>query len=533
MFVRSVLIAVVGCGISLVSQAETFTVTEGDSLGDAIEAALANDEADVIEIAPGTYFNTNRAGEVFTIVGEDDITIRGTDPENRPIIFIEPNLEEEFLPVATFDGIVVQMAGSIRFEHLIFLPTENFTLEPDVANMISFVDHGTPENPSTLDAFFDHVLITDTNENNEPITTTGFDDPAIGVLNTTRQDGISFHEREPDAVDPDSGEMDDTANLTLRNTVITISSPDGGHTVDYAVPNGTLTILEGCIFSFAPGIGLQNREYARTVIRGTEEQPVIFWGADGSRPVNIWDGENEWDHVWIIGDAFPADINVRFSANSGGPRIENRAESLIARNCIFANYWVYAVWGRYQFNSLGDTEAFPDTSGFTPRTFVFEHCTFFNVPLVFSFGAATSLEQPVPSEITFRDCIFDPNGIPSASSLPVPGVEILPPDNVFIHHTGNQLPVNLNTTVVVDTAAHNADGIFSDLSPGDLVTATGTFIDRVNFGFKETVFSMETLQDYLVPTNGETLSGLASDGTALDGARTGDFDTSVLNWNLF
>ncbi len=537
MFNRSFLIGVI-CLSSLNSFSETFSVTvEGSggftSIGDAVEAALSNNEADTIEIGPGTFTNTNSDGEVFTIVGEDDITIRGTDPANRPIILIEPNLSEEFLPVERFDGIVIQMAGTIRFENLIFLPTENFSIEPDVADMIAFKDHGTAENPSTLDAFFDNVLITHSNANNEPVTTTGFEDPTIESFNTPPEDGISFHVREPEAVDPFSGKLNDFANLTLENTIIAITSSNGGQGLDYAVPNGVLTILEGCVFSYGANITVQNRDYAKSVIKGTEENPVIFLRSNGSRPVNIWDGENEWEHVWVVGKEFPEDINFRFTASSGGPRLETRADSLIARNCIFANFWVNAVWGAYRFNSAGDANAVPDPSGLAPREYTFEHCTFFNVPIVHVIGDPNSDPQPVPSEVIYRDCIFDTNGVPTANGLPIPGVELLPTNPVFVHHPQALLGVELNTSFEVDTTAHNAAALFSDVSPDAQVSSSGNLIESVNFGFKETVLTPETMRDYLVPTNESVLNGQASDGTALDGARTGDFVTPVNDWQLF
>lgn len=498
------------------------------NLGAAIQAALANQEADVIDIAPGTYFNVNEAGEVFAIAGEDELTLRGQDADNPPIILIEPNLEETFLPENEIDGLIVQMAGSLRFENLIFLPSEGFALEPDVFDLITIVDHGTADSPSTLDVTFDNVLITHGTLDNEPMTRTGWEDPREGA-NSTRADAISLNAREPESTDGESGQLTDTINLTLRNTVIAAHGAEVGHSIDYNVPNGTLTLLEGTRLTYPQNITVQNRAYAKTLVQGTEDNPVILYYITGSRALNAWQNENEWEYMWVIG-TLPENTDLRFQGSQGAIRLETQAESLSARHCIFANFFMSGIWGIYEFRSLGEIASEGD---FSDRTYLFEDCTFFNTPVAHQIGSDEPYDQPARAQIIYRDCIFDTNQIPPAGLLPIPQAALFSDQTAFLDHGGMLVPRDLNTQMTVENLAYNAESVFSARSPNEDVLSSGNLIGDVDFGFQQTEWDPERINDYLVPTNAQALSGQASEGAALDGARTANFATGIDHWQLF
>lgn len=155
-------------GLGTLAFAQT-THTVAPSGGDftSIEAAL-NDagtaSGDIIEVEPGTYLSEQ-------IVINKEITIRGTNANNRPVI----GVEDAGTGIGTNDGIVIILDGAVTLENLILIPDPTTKPADDV--IAAQVANST----DTLDLTVTNVLITANDGSNGPLQTSFDENPDLGA----------------------------------------------------------------------------------------------------------------------------------------------------------------------------------------------------------------------------------------------------------------------------------------------------------------------------------------------------------------
>lgn len=467
---------------------------DATSVADAVTMAFGNAEADEIVIKPGVYSVDSVEGETLVFLGEDDITLRGEDPDDRPVIVVEPNFNDS-VP-GEGDGVKIKMGGSLTFESLIFVPSENFTFLPDVDDMFAVQNQSDTES-STLDLTFRHVVITHSDLDYTPTTLTGFDDPR-GADNIFRDDAINIEALEP---------SNDTINLLLDGVIITgygdVADSDA---VVLDGPNIAATIEGGSVFSFIRRRGVFAFTVSSVTINGSDDNPSIIYGA-GETMIRASAGVHEWNHLWCVGlNEGPDGINTGFAS-----RIDpNGGASVVANDCIFSTAISDGV-----FMNFGSEE---------PLSYEFNRCTFHNVPELIRFGF---VGEPGPSDnvsVTATDCIVD-NFFWTA---PADGTYFSPEPNVVHYGDGDNTLANLT----INNMAYSSISFVSSTSGSSEPTVNGNLIDDPDFMFESDVFSADTLASFLVVTNCDALGTMGTNGTPLGGARLTPCSTGVHEWSV-
>lgn len=470
--------------------------TGGDvtSVAAAVDIAFNNSEADEIIIRPGVYSVDATVGETLVFLGRDDITLRGDDPDNRPVIVVEPNFDEA-VP-GEGDGVKIRMGGSLTFENLVFVPSENFTFLPDVDDMFAVVNVGESES-STLNLTFRHVVITHADIDFNPTTLTGFDDPRL-TDNTLRDDAINIFTVGP---------PDDTVNLVLDDVIIAAyGTTTDSDAVVLDGPNISATIEGGSIISFARRRGVFAFNANSVTVNGTDENPVIIYGS-GETMMRASSGAHVWNHLWCVGlNEGTNGINTGFAA-----RVDpNGGASVIANDCIFST----AVNDGIFMNFGSDT----------PLVYEFNRCTFHNVPEMIRFGF---VGEPGPGEnisVTATDCIVD-NFFWTA---PADGTFFSPEPNVVHYGDGDNTLAQLN----INNMAYSSISFVSSTSGSRQPTVNGNLIEDAAFNYSSDEFSAATIDTFLMVTNCEQLGTQGTNGAPLGGARPTPCSTDVSGWSV-
>ena len=465
------------------------------TLGDAVTAAFANNEADEIVVKGGTYTNTDGAGNVLAFVGNDDITLRGEHPASRPIIVVEPNFDEA-IP-GEGDGIKIRMNGSLTFENLIFLPSEDFTFLDDVDDLFAIVNAGTEGSPAALDLTFRNVVITHGWIDNTPVTLDGFDDPRWSD-NTFRDDAINIDLNGP---------PDDEMNLLLDNVIIcgygTMSDSDGlvidGPQIEALVTGGTR-------LTFIRRRALYNYNAESLTVEGTDANPVLVYAA-GETMARASAGVNRWNHLWCVGiDEGAGGIVTSFAA-----RVDpNGGASLTATNCIFSTAYYDGIFMNFDASE--------------PINYEIIDCTFYNVPELIRFGF---VGEPGPSEnvtVTVTDCIID-----NADWVAPNDGTYWAPEPTVVHYGDAD---NTLAQLTLNNLAYRTQTFVSSMSGARKPATNGNIIENADFQFKTTELTRDNFDDFLVVANCDLLEGKATNGAPLDGARPSPCATGVADWQL-
>lgn len=463
---------------------------DATSVADAVAIAFSNSEADDIVIRSGLYSVDSVEGETLVFAGSDSIVLRGENPDDRPVIVVEPNFDE------AGDGVSIKMDGSLTFENMIFVPSENYTFLPDVDDMFAITNRSETES-STLNLTFRNVVITHSDIDYNPTTTTGFDDPR-GADNVFRDDAINI-----EALDPSN----DTINLLLDNVIIS-GFGDSGNSDALVLdgPNVSATIEGGSMFSYIQRRGVFAFNANSVTVNGTADNPVIIYGA-GETMMRASSGVHEWNHLWCVGlNEGTNGTNTGFAA-----RVDpNGGASVIANDCIFST-------------AINDG-IFMNFGSETPLSYEFNRCTFHNVPEMIRFGF---VGEPGPSDnitVTVTDSIVD-NFFWTA---PADGTFFSPEPNVVHYGDGDNTLANLT----INNMAYSTISFISSTSGSREPTVNGNLIDDPDFMFAGDVFSAGTLDSFLVVTNCDALGTQATNDTPLGGARLTPCSTGVREWSV-
>lgn len=465
------------------------------TLGEAVATAFANGEADEIVVKAGTYTNTDGAGNVMAFIGEDEIAIRGEDPSDRPVIVVEPNFDET-VP-GEGDGIKIRMGGSLAFENLVFLPSENFTFLDEVDDMFAIVNAGTEGNPVSLDLTFRNVLITHGWVDNTPATVDGFDDPRWSD-NTFRDDAINIDLNGP---------PDDELNLLLDNVIVSGYGTEAD--ADALVIDGPqieATITGGTRFTYIRRRALYNYNAESVTVEGTDDNPVVVYAA-GETMARASAGVNRWNHLWCVGiDEGEGGMITGFAA-----RIDpNGGASLTATNCIFSTAFYDGIFMNFDA---------PE-----PISYEISNCTFYNVPELVRFGF---VGEPGPSEnvsVTTTDCIID-----NADWVAPNDGTYFSPEPTVVHYGDAE---NTLAQLTLNNLAYRTQTFVSSMSGSREPTTNGNIIENADFQFKATELTRDNFDDFLVIDNCSLLEGKATNGAPLDGARPSACATDIEDWQL-
>ncbi len=465
-------------------------------LSDAVAAAFANDEADEIIVKPGVYVNEQNVGEVLLFSGSDDITIRGENAADPPIIVVEPNFDSTISD--NFDGIVIQMGGRLTFDNLILVPSEAFTWEDNVDDLIAVFNAGVEGNPSSLELTLRNVTITHSDSENQPVTLDGFDDPRF-LDNTLRDDAINI-----DA----NGPPDDRITLLLDHVIITgYGTESGSDGIVLDGPEIDAVITGGSRLTFIRRRAIFGFNMKSLTIEGTDDDPVLIYGA-GETMIRASAGVNDWRYLWCVGlneggDGITTGFAARVDPNGGA--------SLTASNCIFSTAQYDGIFMNF------DAE--------TPISYELRNCTFHNVPELIRFGF---VGQPGPSaNVTMHviDTIVDNLDW----TAPNDGT-YWAPEPTLVHYGDAD---NTLAQLTLTNTAFRTQTFISSMSGSQSPVTEGNTIEITDFQFASEVLTRDNLDTFLVAENNTALEGKGTNGSFLGGARSEPGTTSVSRWPLY
>ncbi len=467
-----------------------------ESLSAAVADALINNGPDEIIVKPGVYVDEQNVGEILYFTGADDITIRGEDPADRPIIVVEPNHENS--AADSVDGVIIQMGGQLTFENLIFVPSENFTMDNGVDDLIAVFNAEAEGNQSWLELTFRNVVITHSDFDNQPVTTDGFDDPRYWD-NTLRDDAINIDV---------SAAPNDHIDLLLDNVVITgYGTASDSDALVLDGPEIVARITEGSRFTYIRRRGIYAYSVKYLIILGTDENPVLIYGA-GETMIRASDGSNNWSHLWCVGlNEGDGGINTGFAA-----RVDpNGIDSLDATNCIFST-------------ALSDG-LFMNFDSEEPILCELRSCTFYNVPELIRFGFAG---EPGPSaNVTMRviDTIIDNQDW----TAPNDGTYWAPEPTVVHYGDGDNTLAQLTFT----NLAYRTQTFTSSMSGSRSPTTDGNIIEMTDFQFAATELTRDNFSEFMVAENSDALAGKGIQESYLGGARSKAHYTDIMDWSIY
>ncbi|MBN2328251.1 MAG: hypothetical protein JXR73_13975 [Candidatus Omnitrophica bacterium] len=486
--------------IQVVESAEVLVDRNGSgdftSLSDAVIQSLSNGESDIITVKSGTYVSDQNVGEILTFIGSDDITIQGENSVDRPIIVIQPNIDNMLSD--NIDGVVIQMGGALTFENLIFIPSEAFTIDENIDDLFAVFNAGGEGNPSSLDLTFRNVLITHSDIDHQPVTSDGFDDPRFWD-NTFRDDAINV-----DA----NGPPDEPINLLLDNVVITgYGQASDSDALVLDGPQIDCTITGGSRFTYIRRRGIFAYNVQSLTIEGSDENPIIVYGA-GETLIRASAGLSNWKYLWCVGlNEGDNGITTGFAA-----RIDpNGGASVVAANCIFSTA---------QYDGM-----FMNFDSESPLSYEFHNCTFHNVPQLIRFGYVGEAGPSENVQMTVFDSIVDN----ADWTAPNDGTYWAPEPTVVHYGDGD----NTLAILTLNNLAYRTQTFVSSASGSRTPNTENNIIEVDDFQFVSEELSRNTLNTFLVAANDALLEGKGANGSYLGGARVESETTDVFEWPLY
>lgn len=371
---KSILIcAYILAGIALTAQSKSVTVnSNGGADFTTITDALASvnttpTEENVITITGGGPYE-----EIITI--SVPLTLRGSNPDNRPIILLRQignvSQYQTTRSLQTSDGIVNLAAGNITLENLIIIPS--FATPPGDAIDI--------EGFSSSDHFsvtFRNLLVTANNFDDKPVTLDGLERSEL-----LDSEMITFSDDALSVLTTFGGRPDATIDVLMENVVCshtrTANASDG---FILGGRNVTAT-LRNVVSSYNARFGFQLLSAVTTTFEGTAADPIIVKG-NGTGITDFSATSNTWSHVYM-------------TDNLAGLRIDNDGEDngIVADHLLIANN-----------SEMGLLIAFPVPDG-SQLDYSFSDCTFYENKNHIEAGNTAGDFTTDRARLMFTDSIF-------------------------------------------------------------------------------------------------------------------------------
>lgn len=301
-------LVVFGALACLIPNANALDVTVNSEGG--ADYATVGEALDAIRADPDSEMNTitiTGGGPYEEVIVIDvPLTLRGEDPENRPVIAIVMN---EQVDGRFEDGIVNSAAVDMVFENLIFIPSQ--FLWPG--------DDGFDLRPLSEEDDFDITLrncvITANDGNDAPVTTDGLalNEEALATQFGFGDDGFQVLSTFADIP---SGNVD----VLIEDVVVSHNVFDGqldatGQDSFILGGENTEVTIRNTRISYGDRWGMQLLSSITVNIEGTAEEPVVIQGM-GSAGILCFGGAHDWEHLHLIENGLGARIDMDFNTEN-------------------------------------------------------------------------------------------------------------------------------------------------------------------------------------------------------------------------
>lgn len=430
-------------GLAIMCTAHGYATVVVDATGatpgsvTTINAALAGTDPDIMVKNTGVYEES--------LLIQKNVTIRGEDPANRPIIAVNQLPSQPSClgaGGAERDGIYIgtsETSGnvSVTLQNLIVIPTVTGTKPSDDAIT------GTAHPGNTVNLTIDNLLIAPNNGSNQPVATDVWADPNLAGTTRINDDGIFFADDE----------FYGLAGLTSHNYKdLTIIGVGGDGIVQVNGPGVSNNTFERVNISYAVRYGMQLSEgTANYSFIGTHDAPsTIIRKCTGGTAIGL---------ALVRAGTALVDNAVILDARLGMRADWDTVNMLTITNSLFAGNSADGLWTQY--------------AAAAPKLWLVSNCTFF----ANGGGVAPSVkaenQTTANSTFIFMDSVFAGTGTYAVENRGAASITL---NNCALVTAGPDALLAVlgpgNTGSVLETNTVNADPQFASTAFAPVVATS-------------------------------------------------------------